>query len=935
MNGIRHWMFYLLIFSGYLGYSQFKISGKITDSQGKAISTVDVKLNPSNQSTSTNAFGEFYFENISNGKYTITTSIIGFKSEMRTVQVSNEDLILSINLTSEIENLETVIVTGTFNPRPSLETSTSTSALTQREIQKVIPRGTANLLQEIPGTFVDASAGEVYTRVYTRGVSASAEDDLGWYYVSLQEDGLPVSLVQHSYYSPDLFHRYDLTTKKVEATRGGSSSITATNAPGGIYNFISHDTQEKLFGEIELSSGFQGNSQNLYRIDGRFGSPLGNNWFINAGGHYRKDDGVRNNDFTLSKGGQFKLDILKNTDRGFIKLWGKLLNDYTNRYTGVAAVNWDSPEPAFGQDFNNTSLLMPAFKSQIPDGRRLSEINAFDPSNGVHAQDYAFGINFEHNFGNDLLLTNQFKISDKSADWQTSISNAFVSISNPLAYFISGADFPIGQVVFNDARTGKEVARIDNSGILAGQPAQYLTEGRLPNDAIMGTSAWYKNMDATEWMNQLMLQKEWKKHQITTGGFIGSSNTSHFTQGSFAYTTYEPNPSMLKITLENPNQSVIELSDENGVSNYGGLFYVNTEAQVTQLAAFANDLIEIDSRIHLDLGLRYETINHDGWKDRFAPNSLDGGVDGDTTTAYDNGILVPTGDRDNFDYNYNYLSYSAGINYKINSNIAVFSRFSKGNKAPELNYYFNNFSNVPINEKGVVQKILQTELGLKLKSKHLSLATTAFWSALKDISSTNFEFDSDTNNIFYTPILLNESRTIGLEWEGTLEMTNNFSLFTNGVVQNPKAKRWHEYNASGTVDDSDDTINDYSGNTLPFNPKLMFNFGSNLSFKRLSGFLKWQFMGKRFGNVSNGFELPSYSIFNAASSYKINDRISAHLLVNNLFNSEGLANFFGANAFGASASGSTPEFVSANPDASFVVVPVLRRSILFKLNYSF
>lgn len=57
-------------------------------------------------------------------------------------------------------------------------------------------------------------------------------------------------------------------------------------------------------------------------------------------------------------------------------------------------------------------------------------------------------------------------------------------------------------------------------------------------------------------------------------------------------------------------------------------------------------------------------------------------------------------------------------------------------------------------------------------------------------------------------------------------------------------------------------------------------------------------------------------------------------MVTNLFSSEGLANFFGANSFGASANGATAEFIQANPDASFVVVPVLPRSTLLKLNYS-
>src|SRR5690606_18671200 len=140
----------------------------------------------------------------------------------------------------------------------------------------------------------------VFTKVYTRGISASAEDDMGWYYVSLQEGGLPVSLVQHSYYSPEMFHCLGLTTERVEAIRGGSAVITSLNGPGGIYNFISRRPRDHFSGEVQLQSGLQGEGNPLYRVDGVVDGPLGKDWFFNAGGHYRHDDGARDVDFTFS-----------------------------------------------------------------------------------------------------------------------------------------------------------------------------------------------------------------------------------------------------------------------------------------------------------------------------------------------------------------------------------------------------------------------------------------------------------------------------------------------------------------------------------------------------------------------------------------------------------------------------------------------------------
>lgn len=918
-------------------FSQVVVSGKVKDGRGAPLVGAEVTLDSSNHFSVTDVQGDFKIQKVAPGNYLLSITHLGLKTYRDTITVGEKGLSLSLTLQDDLLNLQTVVVTGTFDPRTQLESSTAVTTLKSNSLRQVFPQGTADMLQLVPGTFTDASAGEVFTKVYARGISASAEDDMGWYYVSLQEDGLPVSLVQHSYYGPEIFHRLDITTQKVEAIRGGSASITSLNAPGGIYNFISHGSRDQFGGEVQLQSGLQGEGNPLFRADGIIGGPLGNNWFFNAGGHYRRDDGARNIDFTFSKGGQFKFNVIKKNRRGQFKFYGKLLDDFTNRWTGVAAVDWDDPRPAFGQDFGTTSLLMPAFKTNIPDGRRLAEggTNSFDPSRGVHAQDLAFGIDFFQELGQDWSIGYNSRFSHKNANWQTSISNALVSLNEPLAYFISGAEFPVGQVVFRDARSGTELARVDNSGILAGNPIQYLNGGTLPNDAIMGTSTWFKENTADEWVDQLTFRKQLKDHDLTMGTATGFSDTSLYTQASFAYVTYEPNPRMLQVTLENPNTPVTALSDASGVSNYGGLFFVNSRAKVRQLSAFANDRWKIRENLHLDIGLRWETIKHRGSKDRFAPFAQDGGLDGDANTAYDNGILAPTGVQDAFDFDYSYLSYSGGLNYKFKEEAAVFARFSRGNKAPELNYYFNNFSNVPINGKGETQRINQAEIGIKWNLQNFSFTSTAFWSRLKNIGVTNFEFDPGDGSIFYSPIQFNTSRTIGVEWETAYSPTLNLTFGFNGTFQSPKATEWTVYDAAGSVDPSDDGIEDFSGNTLPFNPKLMFNLSSEYRKDKVMVFLKWQFMGEREGNVANAFQLPAYSIFNTGAAYTINQHWSASLLVRNLFNSEGLANFFGANGFGANANGATPEFIQANPDASFVVVPVLPRGATLKLNYRF
>ncbi|WP_339614625.1 TonB-dependent receptor [uncultured Winogradskyella sp.] len=919
-------------------YAQHSLKGRVLDVNNTPITNAHVKLQLVNLSAFTDLNGDFNIDQLSKGNYVLTITYLGFKTINLNVEIKDKNLDLStIFIEEDLINLDNIVITGSNNSRRQMESGISITTLKSKTLQEQFSIGTADLLQNIPGIITDASAGEVYTRVISRGLSASATDDLGWYYVSLQEDGLPISLIQHSYYSPDIFHRLDLMTEKVEALRGGNSVISATNAPAGVYNFISHGISNSLRGELQLDGALAGTQNESFKIDGLISGPIANDWYFNFGGHYRRDDGSRNTDFIFSKGGQVKFNIMKKTEQMSLKFYGKILNDFTNRYTGVAAVGWDNPEAAFGQDLNTTALMMPSFNGEIPDGRNLDsgETNSFNPSNGVHAQDYAFGIHFQQELANDWALSYNGKFSRKIADWQTSISNAFVSLSDPLAYFISGADFPVGQVVFRDARSDSEVASVDNSGILSGNPFTYINEGSLPNDAIMGTAAWYKYNTANEWIDQFQVSKRWKKHDLNFGTALGLSNSNLFTQGSFGYATYEPNPRMLRVTLENPNTETIALSDENGLSNYGGLFYINGEARVQQLSVFANDRYTINQYLTLDFGLRYENISHKGHKDRYAPSQTAGGFDMDESTAYDNGILSSTGSRDTFDFTYDYVSFSAGLNYRFTDDFSVFTSYSYGNKAPELDYYFNNFTNVPIQQEGEVQEITQLELGLNWRNKDISATLTGFLSRLNKIGVSNFEFDSDESTVFYTPIQFNSSTSIGLELESAYSPINNLTFRLNGTIQNAKAREWTIYDTAGTVDIADDNIIDQSGKTLPFMPTLAFNFRTEYRLKNLSSFFKWQYTGEREGNIANAFQMPQFSLFNVGFKYAITKNFSTSLAVTNLFNSAGITNFFGANSFGANADGVTSDFVQANPDASFVVVPVLPRRTILRFNYNF
>lgn len=942
----RFLLFCLLCFIHSQVQSQ-SVSGTITDQNGAVIEDVLIQIEGSSTATISDSDGRFSFENLPGGTQILQIYQIGYARRTDTLMFNGVDLVVDMMLNPDPLDLQSVMVTGTYQKDTKLEAPISITTLSTKDISIRNARGTADLLKAIPGVFVDASAGETYTRVYTRGVASSAEDDLGWYYVSLQEDGLPVTLVQYSYYGPDLFHRADLTTQRVEAIRGGSAAITSGNSPGGIFNFISKKGNSNRQNELETTLGLQGDGNLLGRLDGNFSGALGKkDWAYNIGGFYRYDEGPRNTDYAWAKGGQLKANVSKTYKEGQLNFYVKYLNDQTNRYLGLAATNWEDPQPAFGQNFNTTALSLPSVSVDLPDPRnRFDEADpqtrSFDTANGIRTKDFAAGFYLTNQLKSGWVMENRFKFSRKSANWQNSISSVRLGLDNFITYFLGNNFDSFGQVVFRDPTTGAERARVNNIGALgpfSGVPAsfEYLTEDQLPNDAVLGTALWHKLDEVTDLMYKVNVKREWTHHRFNLSLFAGHSAVNSFTQGSFAYATFENEPELLQVSLENPGAEVIQLSDDKGIANYGGLLYNNALADVAQVQLSASDTWQVNDALRFDFGASFEYTNHAGIKDRSNGTTTIGGQDEDINTAYDNFTLVPDLQKDSFDFAYSVLNFSLGVNYKFDKQRAIFGRFTRSNKAPELNYYFNNFENIPIDQKGRIQHITQAEFGFKQQSNTFNVFATAFWSQLDNIGFSEFVFDqSGTEGIFFTPEQINKTTTIGLELETNWQPLPSINFRFLATLQNATATTFTVYDTNGSFETDDDQVIDFSGNELPHQPKLTLEFIPSYQIGTYQIFASWRYLGERQANVANAHQLPGFSMFRAGVSGQISKHISASLTCNNLFNSTGLMYSFGLNEFGSSSNAATSEFIAENPNASFIVVPVLPRTVVLKVGYSF
>lgn len=933
-------------------HAQAPISGQVIDYNGKSIHNVEVTILPLEISQLSTRSGEFSFDRVKPGKYLVVAQKLGYQTYRKLIEVKDQSIgDLIIQLDFDPLELKAPLKSALFGGRSKFSNPNAITTINTQKVDDQLNYGTSSLLQSIPGMFVDGSAGEIQTRVYVRGLGGLVRDDMGWNYVSLQEDGLPVTLINNHYYGPDIFHRPDLTIFRIEALTGGNSLVHQPNAPGATLNFISNTGKldEVALVRASATAFANGNWANRYDFNlGNYWQKAG--WSFNIGGFYRNDDGPRIFDSKWAQGGQLKLNVGKNLKNGAFRVFFKYLKDRVNRFNGLPATNWGNPVAMEGFDFSNNNIAFPNVETSLPDGRSPSIISAsdfdFNPTRGIEAEDLALGFQFEHFLPGDWKIENKFKYTNKSADWQTVISGQPVPLDNPKAYSLSGSLNPFSNnVVFKDANTNEILARVDNLGAangFFGRPTTFsYLEGSLPNDVIL-TSVPLKKLDfVEEWMNQLTLKRQFGQHVFGLKLFTGSADMDTYAQGSFAYATYESVPRLLKVSNEQINSPVSYLSDESGWSNYGGLLYENGSVRADHLSIAINDTWAVSDNLSLDLGGRFENIRHKGTRDLFDRLERRGGLDEVIATGYDNSILVRTGET-NFDRTYNSFSWSLGANYLINDQLAWFSRGSLGHQPPQADQYFNfSFFNTPQatrvnNQPGIIQNFAQIESGIKLDHRQFSLLTTLFWSRLSNMPSDQYRIDGPDNTEILSPLFLNSTHTTGIEIEGVYEVSNFFYLNFAATFQSSETESFMVYRIGASDNDIEgDEIADYSNKKVPYVPGILTEVKPEFNLDKWRFFLSWRYIGERKGNYSNAFSLPGYHMFNSGVNYQLIDRFDVGLYVYNLFNSEGLMHFFGPTAFGLSAEDVDFNYIEDNLDQSFVVRSVLPRMVQFRANYRF
>ena len=694
----------------------------------------------------------------------------------------------------------------------------------------------------------------------------------------------------------------------------------------------------------------EGNGKNLYaRGDFNVGGPLSKDKSLtfNVGGFYRNADGPKNPGYKLSYGGQIKANVVKQYKTGSLKVYAKLLDDNTAPFEFTPTVDFIKPRTA-GSFTNTSSTLIQSQQFTIPKAlSRYSEDINYDTRKVQAYNEIAAGLNWEQRFGEGWTFSNNLRISNKDYIQQTTAVVFPFRVDQLTFYGVGGNVGRFGTYEFYDPASGKSYGTVQQLPPTAPGPPRVIAGNlSLPGSDVLQNAVFYNpnpyaKISLNDVINQATISKKLKNMSFIGGMYYASTKATRLSliPAAQSFATIEDKPKTVAIRYTNLAGQKYSLTNANGITNIGGSSYYDNDATIKQLALFLGHNWDVTDKLNIDWGIRAENFNIKSsfsTPRRVSPDSKTG-ADGDSLTLYDNRVF----DRNptqNFDKSLSFkdiISYSFGANYKINDGFAIYGRFSQGRKTPDLSYFMDIAnqqltSNISIE----AQDIKMAELGFKFKSDKFSLFATPFFTLASNIP--NFQIFQNTDATYYAPPRVYQKiRTTGLELEGNVVLNKNFSIRAVATFQNSVADSFSVYlaNANGSADDKLATYhgnkNDNIGTMVMITPTYTVgNFFASVNY---------QYMGKRWANVGNAFQLPAFSAFDLNMGYTISKRFQLNASINNVLNTYGIMSWAAPGGFPASldTQGFTKAALDANPQANYASLSIMPRAYFLTATYKF
>lgn len=749
--------------------------------------------------------------------------------------------------------------TGVAKGRDLLDTAISASVIDEADLAKLSVSSVAGILQNIPGIRSETSDIDGFSAITVRGLPLAAD---GSKFLQIQEDGLPVlEFGDVSFASADQFVRADLTLSQVQAIRGGSASTFASNSPGGVVNLISK-TGETEGGAIQVSSGID---YDLKRVDFAYGSPLGNGWRFHVGGFYRQGEGPRELGYDGFRGGQIKANVTKQFANGYIRLYGKFLDDRQPHYGNVPVLISGTNDAPTISALPGNSINGDAYQSRYGTSYLGVDQNnnptTIDSRNGLRGISKTVGLEAQFDIAG-WTVSNRFRFSDISGE-----QNQIGVLAATPAPFISGL---LGGPGASLAYAG---------GPLSGQP---IADARLIALSIR-LNAKVNSLDNLT--NDLRASRVWNlgDGRLTTTAGVYKSSQSIDTYWNFTSSLNDLAGGGRNAPVNLFSAAGVPLSD-NGIQAYGFGFIAPVASSHNRYDLTYNILAPYGSvnyqigKLALGASVRWDrgAVTGNVTSAGFAPGqpssaAIDVNGDGIISAVERNVAILTLGKSANVDYDYSNFSYSAGVNYRIGEPLSVFARYSRGARANTdriLTAASLNPNTGTLNDPAVgLSAVKQAEAGMKFRKGGLTAYVTGFWASTEE---QNFQTAANSAGQL-TVILVNRTYSAkGIEFEGEARH-GPFSLMLGATWTMARIDR----------DRADPTVD---GNRPRHIPSISFQARPQVELGKVTLGSVINGTTSSFAQDTNILKQPGYVLFSPFAQFHPVDRVQIGLNAFNVFN---------------------------------------------------
>lgn len=623
-----------------------------------------------------------------------------------------------------------IFSTGMAKGRDRLDSATSTSSLKGGDIDRFGPRPLGDVLRTMAGLRVATGIGEGNNNYTVRGLPLAAG---GSKYMQFQEDGLPVLEFGDLFnVATDVYVRNDFTMNAIETIRGGSASTFASNSPGGIVNIISR-TGEQEGGRAQMTTGIDFAEK---RFDFDYGGKLGENTRFYIGGFYRAGEGPRDIGFTGWRGGQVKFNITRTFSGGHVRAYLKYLDDRSPTFAPYAVnITGTDESPVIrsfpGFDLRSDSTLSPFLGPVLTLDRNNNPV-ALPIATGQSAKSRSIGFEAQFEMGG-WTITERARYAVNGGDF----SRMFPNRQNTVAGFASS----IG---------GAGSTAAYASGPLAGQaiPDGSLINGNGLLSLYFVSYVRAKSLD--NFTNDLRASKVWEVgggKLTTTGGLYLAMQELDTTWLHTAMVVDAAGSGQTaQVDIFNAAGDPQTLNGYFAFGRESALFRRIFDVDYRVLAPYGSVNFHI-GKLAVGGSLRYDKGRVRG---QLFGADLGGGRPGLTSFDFNrDGVINPAEARTAFlpldrpapvNYDYGYLNYSAGVNYRVAEPFSVFARYSRGARANADKILFTPVVD-PLS--GAVapsdreDAVIQYEGGFKLRRGGITVNGTAFHVEAQDKNVLN------------------------------------------------------------------------------------------------------------------------------------------------------------------------------------------------------